>query len=521
MSLPNREAQQLLQTWDKTPLEEFEPNIGGQDIAARSDAHELIVSGGNSTGKSLLGIVKGCHHTIPEKDIHGTMTGKTIHPYLDIRIPADGVEGWISTWSQDSQRDTLRPLIDKYMTPYFVKPPVIEDGVYKRMFFEGKGWVNMKWQTQKLSAYRGPKKNWIFMDEPHQEQIYKEVRSRLFRSGGYMWICMTPIVNPEDPQKSEDVLWMRREIIEPYERNPEDFPLRKVVYIDVEENYQYVDLEFIDGMLAGMSDMERRVRKSGSFLLFTGRKCFDMDMILTLQSYLMEHPEESTCEYGELEYDVSEDDDTWKVQFRPSKLEYFSDHPKGEYVIKVWERPVPADGMQHSPGYTIAVDVAEGKPGGDRDDNRRIVASLHGHLSEEKLAKELWLLGNYYNDNDPNFRPALLAIEVRPAGPGSTCQKMLLTGNPALNIPKYPGDRFYYRPTTTDVERGKKFGYAPGWDTNSKTRQFVITAMREALIRAYSAIMSGKHCTIPDMGCLNEADGFGMNKQGKYVGNPA
>ena len=61
---------------------------------------------------------------------------------------------------------------------------------------------------------------------------------------------------------------------------------------------------------------------------------------------------------------------------------------------------------------------------------------------------------------------------------------------------------------------------APGWDTNSKTRTFVITAMRQAIVLAFRAIQAGKKIPIPDMGCLKEAREFVMNKQGKYSGDP-
>lgn len=512
-----------------TFLNEFIPNPGGQELFFRTTAHEIVLAGGNSSGKSLCGLVRGAYHTIAEKDEYGKKTGKTIHPYLDLRIPTAGVEGWVSSWSMDTQRDTLRPLIDKILGPYIIpNKSQIEEGVYKRMFFEGvqnDSWINMKWQTQGLSVYKGAKKNWVFMDEPHKEMIYKESRARLFRSGGYIWICMTPIVNPDSPLEAQDVLWMRDEIVEPFERSPEKFPLRTVIYVDVEENYQHVNGEFIDGMLAGMSTIERTIRKSGSFVLFTGRNAFDRDMILTLQRYLEEHKEESEPEYGTLEYDDREEQDDWQIRFTRDFREYFPDKPKGEYTIKIWEHPVKPEGLQLSPGYTIGCDAAEGKPGGDyscayvfRNDNRRVVASLHGHISEEKLARQLYLLGHYYNTGAPNYWPAMLAIEIRTYG--ATTQKMLISGNPALRIPRYPNHRFYYRPNTTDIEKGREFTHAPGWDTNSRTRKFVIMAMREAFLMAYNAIATGKHCSIPDIGCLKEAREFVQNKQGKYEGHP-
>ena len=89
------------------------------------------------------------------------------------------------------------------------------------------------------------------------------------------------------------------------------------------------------------------------------------------------------------------------------------------------------------PQFFIGVEVAQGKLGGDYTcayvmrDNGQIVASLHGHLSEIDLARELYLLGMYYCD--ANYEPATLAIEVVNAG--KTTQSYLISGNSDLGIP--------------------------------------------------------------------------------------
>lgn len=506
-----------------TALESFVANPNGQDLIFTSKAHEMFVLGGNSSGKSYCGIVLGAYHTLPEKDIFGKMTGKTIHPHLNLRIPTEGVQGWVSCWSEDNQIDTLHPIIDKILLPY-VTDQYSKDGAYQRIYFEGGSWINFKTQTQKVQSYRGPKKRWVYLDEPHQEQIYKESRARILKSGGYMWTAMTPIIDENSPLSSRDVTWMRDEILEPYDRDPDKFPLRDVIYLDVEDNYQHLQggKDFVEGMLDGMSAHERAIRKSGTLLVFTGRHCFDSDIVLTIRQYLYDHPEESTPEYGTLSYDPMESGQ-WEVQFTPSEDDYFPDKPSGNYRFRMWEAPIVPKDLQLSPGYTISVDVAEGKPGGDftcvyvyRNDNRRIVASLHGHISEEKLAGELYLIGHFYKNGIG--QAARIAIEV--ANFGRMTQKLMMTGNPNLNVPKYPAHRFYYRPTEKDMSIGRDYAHAPGWDTNKATRKHVIIAMRMALMMAYNSIASGKHCTIPDIACLNEATEFIMRKTGRYEGYP-
>lgn len=513
-----------LTTIDKgTVLESFEPNENGQDLIFLSKAHEMFVLGGNSSGKSWCGIINCAYHIIPEKDIFGKVTGKTIHPYMDLRVPSTGIEGWISCWSEDNLIDTLHPIIDKILLPYSIDQD-IKDRAYQRMYFEGGSWINFKTQTQKLESYRGPKKRFVYLDEPHKEQIYKESRARLFKSGGYMWTCMTPIIDEHSPLSSRDVTWMRDEILEPYKRNPDKYPLRDVIYLDVEDNYQHLPggKEFVEALLDSMSPHERAIRKSGTLLTFTGRHWFNGDIITTIRDYLHAHPEESAPQYGSLSYDSTEKGE-WEVQFIPDEDDFFLDKPSGDYKFRMWEAPVTNDDLQLSPGYTISVDVAEGKEGGDftsayvfRNDNRRIVAGLHGHIPEEKLAGELYLMGHFYKDRVG--QAARMAIEV--ANFGRVTQKLMMVGNPNLNVPKYPGHRFYYRPTPKDIAIGRDYAHAPGWDTNKQTRKDVLMAMKVAFMMAYNSIAEGKKCTIPDIACLNEATEFIMRKTERFEGYP-
>lgn len=532
MALPANQVHGTLQRVRKgNAVRNFKPNDGGQKQLFASKKHELIFAGGNSSGKSYCLIMWCAWRILPEIDKNGKLTGKTIHPHLDLRIPTIGIEGWLSTHSQDVQRDTLEPLIEKILRPYMVNTER-EDGVIKRMYFKGMqkhSWINCKWQTQGPRAYAGPKKAFVAMDEPHMRMIYREARARLLRSGGYMMTALTPVVDQESPLRAQDVLWMRDEIVEPFSRHPERFPLRDVIYVDVEENYDYVDGNFIDEMLAGMTTQERAIRKSGLFILFAGLNCFDKQKVHDILKYLETNPDESTPEYGEIIFDQEQSDERWVFEFVPDNRIEFEDKPQGEWALKIWERVVGSEGLQHSPKYLITVDVAEGKVGGDytaayvfRKDNRRIVAAIHGHITEENLAKQLWLLGHYYNDGAPDFEPAELAIEVRGgAGYGATTQRYLIHGSAELGIPKYPYFKFYHRPTAADLAMGKEYAFAPGWDTNSKTRNFVVTAMRQAIVLAYRAIQTGNQCIIPDIGALKEACEFILNfRKNRFEGTP-
>lgn len=508
-----------------TELEVFKPNAGGQEAAAKSTAKELIIAGGNSSGKSYIAMTKAGWHIVAEEDKDGRLTGRTIHPYLDLRIPQIGVQGWISSISKEAQIDFLHELVDRILKPYIIDDRW-EEGAYREILFKGvyqPSRIVFKWVTQGLRSYAGPKKNFVYLDEPHPKATYREAYARTFRSDGYLWIALTPIVDETNWTSVKDIIWMRDEIIEPYTRDPDAFPETQVVYIDVEENAAHVPVESILKKMASMSTRERITRKTGSFIVYAGKNCFNTEMLQDILDYLIAHPEESTPEYGGIMYSESESD-KWKFEFVPNRRADFPDIPESEWALKVWERHVDGKGSQLCPGYTIACDVAEGVPGGDftnayvfRNDTKRIVAALHGHITEEELAYQLWLLGHYYNDGDIE-RPAKLGIEIRTYG--ASTQRYLINGNSDFGIPKYPYHRFYFRPSNSNIEKGQGYAYAPGWDTNAKTRRFVITSMREALSLAHRAIEEGYLCPIPDIGAIKEGRGFVQDKHGKYTGNP-
>ena len=96
----------------------------------------------------------------------------------------------------------------------------------------------------------------------------------------------------------------------------------------------------------------------------------------------------------------------------------------------------------------------------------------------------------------------------------------LLRGYKEFNIPKYPIGKIFHRPTIPDLKRGVRLMSAPGWDTNVGTRQYVIGGMRRGIAGADFNIKNDQLCSIPDLGCVNEALGFVQNKHGKFEGHP-
>ena len=503
----------------------YEPNPGGQELLDRSQKHEIIFSGANDAGKTYSGLRMLACHLVAEKDINGDRTGFTIHPHRRIRIPRAGMECWISCWSEKIQIDNIKQVYEKLLAPFETKKQV-EGGARKwAEFGEGadySGRIDFKWQAAGENAYRGPKKHFILCDEPHKKAIYNECRMRITKYRGTILSTLTPLLDEDSTGASlADIQWFWEDIIIKKLEHPGDYPERDVIFCKLEENAAHVDVAFHLEMMKGMGEAERSIRETGMILPYSKRACFDSDMLATLAQYLKSNPEEVAPEYGELEYDEKERDD-FKVQFIPNGMEHFPDKPKGQWALKVWERPIDRQGIIRN-NYYIGVDVAEGKLGGDyscayvRKQSGEMVACIHGHLSELELARQLYLLGMYYCTND--YKPAMLAIEV--VSRGLVTQGLLLRGNDEFKVPKYGLGRIYHRPSTTDILKSIRISSGePGWYTSSKTRELLIGAMRRGIVTAFDAIQRGVPCPIKDIGLIEEARRFVLSKRGKYEATP-
>lgn len=504
-----------------TPVTDFQPNPGGQERFIQSQAHEIIAMGANSSGKTFCSLIKCAHHLIPERDIEGNATGFTIHPHRRIRINSNGIEGWISTWSEKTQRGNIEPAFEKILGPYELKEGTkIEAGVRQLSQFES-GRITFKYQTMSIDAYKGEKIDFAMLDEPHKKQYYNETNARTWIRKGTVWMAATLIADATySDMKIDDIIWMQEEIIDPWLDNPDNFPETEIVFMTMEENAAYLDVEFASKRMRSMSKEEQAVRKTGRLIVHFGKCCFNDEILKVIKHYIRNHPEECQPTYGRLEYDDYEDDE-WKVKFTETRT-YFDDNPRDDFIIKIWQHPIDRNSGFIRPEYFIGADVAEGVDGGDytsvcvkRADSGEEVAALHGHLTEIELARELWLIGMYYcNDH---FEPARLAIEV--TNIGKTTQSYLISGNAENQIPKYGLNRIYHRPSDSQLASGLFMigkNSKPGWMTSRGSRHYIITAMRQDILRAYEAIERGEPSTIKDMGRIEEAETFILHPDGKY-----
>ena len=510
------------------------PNGPGQEAFFKSKNHYLWVLGGNHSGKTYGGIMRAAMHTLPEKDKYGKPTGFTINPYQRIRVPAGGVLGWISTFSSHVQKTAVQILVDEIFGPY-INPNSIktDDGAYQEFAVES-GKVLFRWQQQGVQSYTYGKCDWIMLDEPHDIQIYNECKSRVAMRSGYLWLAMTGVVDPNDPEawkKLRYLKWMNDFYMIWAQMTDEQreiaFPDFEIFFLPVRENRFLTEqnLKSIEDAYATMGDTERQTRLTGALVVYLGQSLITKDTLERLSGYIVRNPEKTVPEYGQLEFDTREKNEQFKIMFTPTHEE-FADTPTAEWIIKIWQHPVRGI-LGVSPGYVIGVDAAGGGKGGDytsayvlRTDTGEIVAALHGHIDERELSKQLFLLGYYYADAVRN--PALLSIEVTHYG--KTTQALLMEGIKDFDMATYPREWLYRMPNADMLSKGvyiPSFSSSYGWYTSGGTmgtRAYLITTLREYFKKASDSLPN--ICLIPDKGLIDEARVFISKEKGKYEAAP-
>lgn len=510
-----------------TRVDTFKAYDGGQDQFFHSQKHQVILGGGNKAGKTYCGVAKVAYRSLPELDKYGNPTGWLRDPYVRSRVPTGRrIEGWISTYSQRVQQMTVQPMFETIMGSY-LKDSYMEKGLIHSTHTDIAD-IHFQWITAEGKTYTGASLDFLYMDEPHPRPIYNESITRLLGKKGYAWITLTPVIDAKDPdaaRKMQWIAWMRDELILPWEADHESMPELDVVYVDIEEN-PHIDADFALRMWAGLTQEERLIRKTGMFLDYIGGSWFDEEMVQVIEKYQREHPEECQPDYGILEYDDSEGQDNYAINFISTTSD-FPDKPKSEYIWKMWERPVGDLDSGLSFGarcnYVMGVDPAQGKRGLDytsvyvrRLETGAVVAALHGHLSERELARELWLGGMYYCSADG--RPARLAVEIGPIGRVTVSH--LVIGDKEYGTPVYDLGCLYKHPSIGQLQRGRYSQKSDvneyGWITTPKTRGYLLNEMRNALANCYYSILNGGQCLIPDHGWIREARTFILTPNGKW-----
>lgn len=516
--LDYNELSQAISETKITPLMTFKPTEGafGQSPIFTSLKPQVAMLGGNKSGKTYCEIIKAGFLLIPEKDIYNHNTGWLLDPYIRKRTPTGRrLQGWISTWSTDTQVTTIQPVFDKILLDYF--KPRMEGGVYLHATGEI-GDINFKTQKQGFSSYTGGNIDYAALDEPHSEIIFNETKFRFSITQGTLWYGFTGIINYDDPDfyfKANLVQWFKKKILEPYERNPDSFPLLDIFYINTESN-PLIDMLWFEGNLAGMSQEERIVRSTGRLIIITGQTYLSELWVDDCRKYLLSHPEESEPEYGMLEYDDTSKDQYMIIFDKREREGFFPEYPVDGFTWRIWEHPLKDGTMK--PKYFIGGDVAGEGNYGDyfcayviRGDNHAVVACLHGYMSSPVFAQELWKAGYYYRDRDND--PAYMAVEVFY---DSVPMELLVNGSKEHGIKPYKHKQIYMRQSEDMTLFGQRTTANVGWKTGRGSRNQLLKNMEERLKECQARIQSGRGATVRDLAWFSEATDFIMGPKGKF-----
>ncbi len=516
--LDYNELSQSISEVNITPLLTFKPTEGtfSQTPVFHSLKPQVVLAGGNKSGKTYCEIIKAGFLLVPERDIYNHNTGWLLDPYIRKRVPTGRrLQGWISTWSTDTQVTTIQPVFDKVLGDYF--KPRMEGGVYLHAVGEI-GDINFKTQKQGFSSYTGGNIDYAALDEPHSQTIFNETRHRFDITHGTLWYGFTGIVDFDDPDfffKANLVQWFKKKILEPYERNPSDFPLLDIFYINTETNPQ-IDMEWFEGNLAGLSQEERIVRSTGRIIIITGQTYLSELWVDDCRKYLLSHPEESEPEYGMLEYDDTSKDQYMIIFDKREREGFFPEYPVDGFTWRIWEHPLKDGTLK--PKYFIGGDVAGEGNYGDyfcayviRGDNRSVVACLHGYMSSPVFAQELWKAGYYYRDRDND--PAYMAVEVFY---DSVPMELLVNGSKEHGIKPYKHKQIYMRQSEDMTLFGQRTTANVGWKTGRGSRNQLLKNMEERLKECQARIQSGRGATVRDLAWFSEATDFIMGPKGKF-----
>lgn len=516
--LDYNELSQAISAAKITPLLTFKPTPGvfAQEPIFHSTKPQVVLAGGNKSGKTYCEIIKAGFLLVPEKDIYNHNTGWLLDPYIRKRVPTGRrLQGWISTWSTDTQATTIQPVFDKILLDYF--KPRMEGGIYINATGEIAD-INFKTQKQGYSSYTGGNIDYAALDEPHSEIIFNETRFRFSITKGTLWYGFTGIINYDDPDfyfKSNLVQWFKKKILDLYERDPSTFPLLDIFYINTETN-PLIDMVYFEGNLAGLSQEERIVRSTGRLIIITGQTYLSELWVDDCRKYLLGHPEESEPEYGMLEYDDTTKDQ-YSIIFNKREREgFYPEYPVDGYTWRIWEHPLKDGTMK--PKYFIGGDVAGEGNYGDyfcayviRGDNHAVVACLHGYMSSPTFAQEIWKAGYYYRDRDND--PAYIAVEVFY---DSVPMELLVNGSKEHGIKPYKHKQIYMRQSENMTLFGQRTTANVGWKTGRGSRNQLLKNMEERLKECQARIQAGRGATVRDLAWFSEAQDFIMGPKGKF-----
>jgi phage terminase large subunit-like protein len=250
-------AREALELYEKelraNPLLGYEPHPKQEVFHLSADPLKAFL-GGNRSGKTTAGIIDDLIQAVDRDCLPPDLQPfKHREPpfYCRVVVPdfTSTMEGVIfeklREWAPKSQ--LVGGAFDKAY-----------DKTRRRLYFKNGSWFDFLTFEQDVDKFGGAALHRVHYDEEPPKAIRRESMMRLIDYGGDEVFTMTPL---------QGMSWMYTEIWEPYVKGT----LREslVVVVDMDDN-PHLDERTKERALAGLSDEERKARKSGRFVHFAG-----------------------------------------------------------------------------------------------------------------------------------------------------------------------------------------------------------------------------------------------------------
>jgi phage terminase large subunit-like protein len=203
--------------------------------------------GGNRSGKTVGGVVEDIWR----------MRGQ--HPYQEVVPPP--TKGRIVTVSYtEGIQMIIKPELARWIPPSDLINGSWEDSYnpqLRTLTLTNGSTCELMSYDQDLKKFAGTSRHWVHFDEEPPKSIFDECKMRLLDTGGCYYITMTPV---------EGMTWIYDDIFLPGLQAGGNV---RVIIIDTAEN-PYVSDSEIELAIEGMSDDEKKARKSGKFVQIGG-----------------------------------------------------------------------------------------------------------------------------------------------------------------------------------------------------------------------------------------------------------
>ncbi|MBT9164616.1 MAG: hypothetical protein DDT23_00618 [candidate division WS2 bacterium] len=352
-----------------------------------------------------------------------------LHPKIKIPVPN---AGWICSTDYPQSRDVLQPRVISMIGEDNIKD---WNEVAKELYLNNGSIISFKSYDSGWEKFRSAGKHWIFFDEEPPERVWKESIIRWVDEMPHIFVTMTP---------EKGHTWVYKKYFQKQSATKSSFHFTSTFL------NPYLKKEELDVIQEGWTEEEKRMFLHGEFVSLSGMCIFELGKY----SYEEIIRRDKEALRGTIVVDKKR---TYRERVNFVRLDNRS------AGLKIYREP------SHMERYFLGADVGEGLSDGNfsvaQVINERLqhCAEYRGRVPPDEFANIIYGLGKYYNT-------ALAGVEKNAHG---------LTTVTYLKK-DYPVSRLWAS-TAIWTKREEEDQDRFGWDTNERTKPFLINNLRRVL----------------------------------------